>query len=158
MIWLLGVGCLIVGFIIGAVCALVCFGNPTAIQEAWDHGYAAGHRKLLKDQSDDPPAPKVQMSSRDLGSIEDYERDVAEAQAAYDQNPSGRNADELYDAKQALLRCKKEAMGQTIRKIRAASKCPVCGGAELSLPSHAFGSIECDSCGAQVEREGSRRA
>lgn len=56
MIWLLGIGCLIVGFVIGAVCALVCFGNPTAIQEAWDHGYAAGHREMLKKKEGTPQA------------------------------------------------------------------------------------------------------
>lgn len=35
------------GLVGGIVFALVYFGNPGAIQDAWDQGYAAGHRDRL---------------------------------------------------------------------------------------------------------------
>ena len=38
------------------------------------------------------------------GTVADYERDVAAAQAAYDANPSSRNASDLHAAKEALER------------------------------------------------------
>lgn len=112
---------LVLGVLLGAWWAALWLSRPEAIQWAWDDGYAAGFRvaqgednQAARSRLDRPDPVRLPARISDVGTVAEYESDVAEAQGAYDLCPSGRAAQELLDAK-AALEWRRQREGLSVR-------------------------------------------